>query len=140
MTSRTTLGALLAAGWIAGAVGTAWPETPLDIERALEAEARQTAPGFSGFSPERGRQLFTATHGRDWSCATCHTPDPRRQGLHATTGKTIAPLAPSANAERFTSRAKVDKWFKRNCNDVLGRPCTPVEAGDVLAWLNSLGQ
>jgi hypothetical protein len=31
--------------------------------------------------------------------------------------------------------AKVDKWFRRNCNDVLKRECTPVEKADVLAWL-----
>ena len=36
--------------------------------------------------------------------------------------------------------AKVEKWFARNCNDVLGRACTPVEKGDVLAWLLSLGR
>ena len=31
--------------------------------------------------------------------------------------------------------AKVEKWFKRNCNDVLGRVCTPLEKGDVLSYL-----
>lgn len=31
-----------------------------------------------------------------------------------------------------------DKWFKRNCNDVLGRQCTPAERADVLAYLLSL--
>jgi hypothetical protein len=56
------------------------------------------------------------------------------------TGKVISPLAPAADPERFTSTAKVEKWFARNCNDVLGRACTPVEKGDVLAWLLSLGR
>jgi hypothetical protein len=50
----------------------------------------------------------------------------------------IAPLAPAANPQRFTSLEKADKWFKRNCNDVLGRPCTSEEKGDVLAYLMSL--
>jgi hypothetical protein len=120
--------------------GVAAAETPADIARGLEAEARRAAPDFAGFSAQRGRQFFTATHGREWSCASCHTPDPRQAGRHATTQKEIAPLAPAANAERFTSTARVDKWFRRNCGDVLGRSCTPVEKGDVLAWLLSLGR
>ena len=49
--------------------------------------------------------------------------------------KAIAPLAPSANAERFADAAKVEKWFRRNCNDVLGRTCTPSEKADVMAYL-----
>ncbi len=56
-------------------------------------------------------------------------------GKHAKTGKLIKALAPAANADRFTDAAKVEKWFKRNCNDVLDRACTPQEKGDVLAYL-----
>jgi hypothetical protein len=44
-------------------------------------------------------------------------------------------MAPAANAERFTDTAKVEKWFKRNCNDVLDRACTPQEKGDVITYL-----
>jgi hypothetical protein len=55
------------------------------------------------------------------------------------TGKAIEPLAPAANPKRFTNPAKVEKWFRRNCNDVLDRACTTQERGDVLAWLRSLG-
>jgi hypothetical protein len=29
----------------------------------------------------------------------------------------------------------VEKWFKRNCNDVVGRACTAQEKGDVLAYV-----
>ena len=125
---------------IVGAAASASAVSPLDIERTLEAQARQAAPGFAGFSAERGRQFFTANHANDWSCATCHTTDPRSPGRHAKTGKAIAPLAPSANPDRFTDPAAVDKWFKRNCNDVLGRACTAQEKGDILAWLVSLGR
>jgi hypothetical protein len=66
--------------------------------------------------------------------------DPREAGRHAATGKGIEPLAPAANPTRFTSPARVEKWFGRNCNDVLGRACTAQEKGDVLAWLLSLGR
>mgnify|MGYP001302792549 CR=1 FL=1 len=90
------------------------------------------------FSATRGQKLFNDRTGSDWSCATCHTADPRQAGQHATTSKPIKPLAPAANAARFTDPAKVEKWFRRNCNDVLGRECTPTEKGDVLTWLMSL--
>lgn len=69
------------------------------------------------------------------SCASCHGNPPIGQGKHATTGKAIAALAPKANAERFTDAAKAEKWFRRNCNDVVGRACTASEKADVLAFL-----
>jgi len=137
---RSILGRLIVAGSLLAASAPALAETPLDMQRALEGEARQAVPGFAGFSPTRGEQFFKARHGSDWSCASCHTGDPRQPGRHAATGKDIGPLAPAANAERFTAPAKVDKWFRRNCHDVLGRACTPLEKGDVLAWLLSLGR
>jgi hypothetical protein len=132
--------AAVVSGWVLAAGGHARAASPAEIQQALEAEARTSAPQFAGFSARRGEQFFNARHGGDWSCATCHTADPRQPGRHATTGKVIAPLAPSANAERFTSPARVEKWFGRNCNDVLHRACTPLEKGDVLAWLLSLGR
>lgn len=85
-----------------------------------------------------GQAFFTANHGRDWSCATCHAPIPTVSGKHATTSKTIAPLAPGADAARFTDPAKTEKWFRRNCNDVVGRECTTAEKANILAWLISL--
>lgn len=85
-----------------------------------------------------GQAFFTAKHGRDWSCATCHTATPATGGKHATTSKLIAPLAPSSEATRFTDAAKTEKWFRRNCNDVVGRECTASEKANVLAWLISV--
>lgn len=112
-------------------------ETPNEILASIQKEAAGE-PGFQGFSAERGETFFKAKHGGEWSCASCHTENPVTQGKHAKTGKVIQPLAPSANAERFTDPAKVAKWFKRNCNDVLERVCTPQEKGDVLAYLLSV--
>lgn len=97
------------------------------------------ASGSQGFSADRGRALYERK-GKDWSCSSCHTADPRRAGEHAVTGKAIRPLAPSANPERFTDAAKVEKWFRRNCRDVLGRECTPLEKGDFITWLTSLSK
>jgi cytochrome c peroxidase len=90
------------------------------------------------FSAARGRALFNSKYGSDWSCATCHTANPRQAGRHATTSRPIEPLAPGANPQRFTDAAKVEKWFRRNCRDVLGRECTATEKGDVLTWLIEL--
>jgi hypothetical protein len=109
-------------------------ETPSQIQAGIEAAAK-AAPGFKGFSAASGEQFFKSSHGGEYSCASCHTEDPAGKGKHAKTNKVIEPLAPSANAERFTDPAKVEKWFKRNCNDVLSRACTAQEKGDVLAWL-----
>lgn len=83
----------------------------------------------------RGQVFFSQRHGRDWSCATCHHAPPTRMGEHAATAKPINPLAPSANAQALTSIGRVNKWFKRNCQDVLGRECSAQEKADVLAYL-----
>ena len=75
-------------------------------------------------------------HGPGQACR--HTTSPTGEGKHAATGKTIGPLAPAFNPERFTDNAKVEKWFRRNCNDVVSRECTAAEKADVLAWLQTL--
>jgi Domain of unknown function (DUF1924) len=99
--------------------------------------AKTTQVGFEP-SAARGKafysQIFTVS--KDFpNCAACHTANPAAQGKHALTAKAIAPLAPSANTERFTDIGKTDKWFKRNCNDVLGRECTAAEKADFFAYL-----
>ena len=125
------LGALLLCAFAAPAIA----ETPSDFQAALLAEARQANPAFKAFSAERGQTFFTATHGNDWSCSTCHTRNPAQAGAHDKTKKPIDALAPSANPRRFTDAAKVDKWFRRNCKDVLARECTAEEKGDLLTYL-----
>lgn len=110
-------------------------ETPNQMLSSIQSEATKATPGFKGFSAARGESFYKTTHGKELSCASCHTENPAAQGKHANTGKAILPLAPSANAERFSDTTKVEKWFKRNCNDVLGRLCTAQEKGDVLTYL-----
>ena len=118
--------------------GPALAEVPPDYLRSLQAEARRADPALNAFSSSRGEGWFNARHGTDWSCSTCHTGNPLAAGRHAITGRPIAPLAPAANPARLTDVDRIEKWFKRNCNDVLGRACTPAEKGDVIAWLTSL--
>jgi Domain of unknown function (DUF1924) len=96
--------------------------------------AQAGAPGKA----DRGQAFFTAKHGKEWSCSSCHGQPPTAKGKHASTGKVIEPLAPAANPAAFTDAAKVDKWFRRNCKDVLARECSAAEKADVLAYLISL--
>jgi hypothetical protein len=70
------------------------------------------------------------------SCTSCHGADPRAPG-RSRTGKPIEPMAVSVSPLRYTNTAKVEKWFKRNCNEVLGRECTAQEKGDWLAYMTS---
>jgi photosystem II stability/assembly factor-like uncharacterized protein len=103
-----------------------------------ETLADFTAQAGTAAVATRGQEFFTKTHGRDWSCSSCHGAIPTQIGKHASTSKPIGPLAPAFNAERFTDKAKTDKWFRRNCNDVVGRECTASEKADVMSWLISL--
>lgn len=116
----------------AGGVSPAQAATPADLLTGYSAQAGMAA------APERGQSLFTARHGREWSCSSCHGARPTQSGKHASTGKSIAALAPAFNAERFTDPAKAEKWFRRNCNDVMGRECSAAEKADVLSWLLTL--
>ena len=87
---------------------------------------------------QQGNLFFNNTHAGKWSCASCHGAVPITEGKHASTSKLIKPLAPAANPQAFTDTAKIEKWFRRNCKDVLERECSPTEKADVLAYLLSL--
>jgi hypothetical protein len=100
--------------------------------KALAAAAKTTP------SASAGQAFFNSKHGSEWSCSSCHGTPPTQEGKHAVTSKVIAPLAPAFNSERFTDNAKSEKWFRRNCKDVLNRECTAGEKADVLAYLLSL--
>ncbi|HJV87929.1 MAG TPA: DUF1924 domain-containing protein [Noviherbaspirillum sp.] len=124
----------LAALALAGAAlaPVAQAATPAELLSGYTAQAGAPA------SAARGQQFFTSRHGREWSCSSCHGAVPTQTGKHASTGKTISALAPAFTPERFTDAAKTEKWFRRNCNDVVGRECTPAEKADVLSWLLTL--
>jgi len=119
----------------AAAAAAACLAAPAHAAEPAHLLAGYTAQAGAPARAERGQALFTARHGREWSCASCHGAAPVQPGKHASTGKRIGALAPAANAERFTDLAKTEKWFRRNCNDVMGRECTAGEKADVLAWL-----
>ncbi len=116
---------------------------------ALNAEAAspntmlamyQDQSGTQG-SASRGEKFFFAkrahSNGETVSCTTCHTENPKATGK-TRANKLIEPIAPVANKERFTDPAKIEKWFKRNCKDVLERACTEQEKADFIAFMLSV--
>jgi len=106
--------------------------------QGLEAQAKKES-GFKGFDAERGKKLFFETRPNDKSgpisCATCHTSDLKKSGK-TLVGKTIEPLAPSANPKRLTDVKETEKWLARNFKQVYGREGTAREKGDVLAFID----
>ncbi len=101
------------------------------------AAAKQENPAFKDFSAATGQKFYVTKVGA-LACASCHTDSPMAAGKHASTNKEILPLAPVANPKRFTDAANVEKWFKRNCNDVLKRACSTQEKGDFMSYVLSV--
>ena len=134
----TPRAAVLAAALALALSALPWsPAQAADTSPAQQL-ARWSAQAGAPGDAARGQAFFNARHGGEWSCASCHGQPPTTQGKHANTGKPIAPLAPAFNPKAFTETAQVDKWFRRNCKDVLARECTPAEKADVLAYLTGL--
>jgi len=112
-------------------------DTPRTIQQAYASEAAASQPGFVA-ATTRGEAFFRqrfAGNDKMPACTSCHTDRPSNAGQHVVTGKTIKPLAVAANSERFSDPAKVEKWFGRNCKDVVGRACTPAEKADFIAYM-----
>ena len=111
-----------------------------DILDQYATAAKAASPAFSGFSAKRGETLhlskFTGGKPATPSCTTCHGDSPRSAG-RTPSGKSIEPVAVSVSPARYTNPAKVEKWFRRNCTEVLGRECTPLEKGDWLTYVIS---
>lgn len=117
--------------------GITFAETPQQILQVHTAEAASQASGFAP-SAQRGKDFFAKKFNvseKMPSCSTCHTDNPAQAGRHAITSKNIKPLAPQANAERFSDVAKVNKWFRRNCTEVVGRECNAAEKADFIQFL-----
>lgn len=130
---RFLLAALILSG--AGLASTAGAQA--DFNKLL---AHYSQPGRRDFSAERGRDFWlkkwSVEDGEELSCTSCHGTDLRRPGRHNKSGKVIEPMAPSVNKARYTDMEEIEKWFKRNCKQVVKRECTAQEKGDVLRYLS----
>lgn len=116
------------------AFGPAMADTPRQMGDAYGAAAGAAHQA----SAPRGADFYARKFGvseKMASCAACHTDKPTQPGEHVITRKAIKPLSPLANPERFTDPAKVEKWFRRNCKEVVGRECTPGEKADFIAFV-----
>lgn len=113
------------------------PPALADTPQQILARYQQQAGSASA---TRGEAFFHAKITRDGkteSCTSCHTDNPKAVGK-TRANKAIEPLAPIANPARLTDPAKVEKWFKRNCKDVLARECSVQEKADFVAFLISV--
>jgi len=122
---------------------TATVLTSLAMALPLAAAANPILDGYKAeikgtFTAAAGEKLYNTVGPKQLACASCHTNSPKNVGKHAKTNKAIDPMAPSVNAKRFTDAANVEKWFKRNCNDALGRACTTQEKGDFMTYVLSV--
>ncbi|HUW50684.1 MAG TPA: DUF1924 domain-containing protein [Sulfuricella sp.] len=119
----------------------AYAVSPVEVLKDYAAAARKENPAFKEFSARRGEALYHAerTHskGTKVSCSGCHTDNPKNPG-QTRAHKQIEPMAPSANPQRLTDPAKIEKWFSRNCPDVLERACSAQEKGDFITYLLSI--
>ena len=113
-------------------------ETPQQIGQTYATEAAARQAGFTP-SAKRGETFFRqrfANNDKMPACTSCHTDSPLNAGQHVVTGKAIRPLAVAANVQRFSDPAKVEKWFGRNCREVIGRDCTPAEKADFVTTMS----
>jgi hypothetical protein len=125
---------------LVGSATVAFGDSVNVLLNAYKKEAIESSANFEGFSADRGRVFYVlrhATKNGEISCATCHTDDPRRVG-RTRANKDIEAMAKSVNQKRFTDPVKVEKWFERNCDDVLRRPCAPSEKGDFITYMLSV--
>ena len=103
-----------------------------------ESLARKQVADFSGFSVTRGetlyREIYQGGKADTPSCTTCHSNSPEQSGK-TRAGKSIEPMALSQTPDRYSDFKKTEKWFRRNCQSVLGRECTPLEKGDFITFM-----
>lgn len=116
----------------------------LAVTTSAEAGPREniiaafTAQGAGAPNPANGEKMFNTNYATGKpdtpGCTTCHGKDPRRGG-ETRTGKPIDPMAVSITPDRYTDPEKVDKWFLRNCQGVIGRECTAQEKVDFISFM-----
>jgi len=101
--------------------------------------AKYKAEGVTKIDAAKAKSDWTkeakGEDGEPIACSTCHGTDFSKAGKHRKTHKVIDPMSTRVNTERFTDEKKIEKWFKRNCNDAWGRECTSQEKADFLTFL-----
>lgn len=109
---------------------------------AIEAKSIAIDRKENASNVVQGRELWEQTFtGKapfsNRSCTSCHGEKLVFAGKHIRTNKLIEPMAQSTNPKRFINKAKVDKWFLRNCKWTIGRECTTQEQNNIIAYLKT---
>jgi len=103
--------------------------------------AKYKAEGVTKIDAAKAKSDWTkeakGEDGEPISCSTCHGTDFSKAGKHRKTHKVIEPMSARVNTERYTDEKKIEKWFKRNCNDAWGRECTAQEKADFLSFMSA---
>ena len=107
-------------------------------------------PGSGEAGRPRLRRLRRGARGQPCSAPGTPAATPRPRPARAATARIPGAPArtprPASRSSRWRSRptrsatpnqADVEKWFKRNCKQVLGRECTPAEKGDFITFMMS---
>lgn len=112
--------------------------TAKGLALAYGNEAKKADPEAK-LSAADGRAFYikkmTVSGGKRYSCSSCHTDNPVNEGKHADTGKPIKPLALAANPSAFSSVTKVEKAFKKHCNDLYEKDCSALDKGNYMTYL-----
>ncbi|MEN5387541.1 DUF1924 domain-containing protein [Aliarcobacter skirrowii] len=110
-----------------------------DFLNSLKQEVLKVDSSFKDFDFKRGEEIFLSKHigkkGELISCASCHGTNLYETNQNYFTGKQIDALSPKANPKRFTDKKEIEKWLKRNFNDVYNREGTALEKGDVITYI-----
>lgn len=110
-----------------------------DYLNSLKKEVLKENLDFKGFDAKKGEEIFTSKHigkkGKEISCVSCHTANLQDIGKNFFTNKEIKPLSPKANPQRLTKIKEMEKWLRRNFNDVYKREGTALEKGDVITYI-----
>ena len=110
-----------------------------DFLNSLKQEVLKVDSSFKDFDFKRGEEIFLSKHigkkGELISCESCHGTNLYQANQNYFTGKQIDALSPKANPKRFTDKKEIEKWLKRNFNDVYNREGTALEKGDVITYI-----
>ncbi|MDX4049214.1 DUF1924 domain-containing protein [Aliarcobacter skirrowii] len=110
-----------------------------DFLNSLKQEVLKIDSSFKDFDFKRGEEIFLSKHigkkGELISCESCHGTNLYQANQNYFTGKQIDALSPKVNPKRFTDKKEIEKWLKRNFNDVYNREGTALEKGDVITYI-----
>ena len=110
-------------------------------EEAKDTKGRGITIPYKPFTADAGREFYLQRRtwqATDYTCSGCHTTNPAKEGKHIDTNKSIKPLAPAFNPERFTDAKKVEENFTEHCRDLHDRDCRAMEKGNFIAYLMSI--